>query len=100
MLEPGTRGTGAGTYLNPLAVSLLFIPLVGFDSAGTRLGMGAGYYDRYIGRLPPASRPLLVGLAHEVQRSERPLTREPWDIPLDAVVTESGWQPFSLRAKV
>jgi 5-formyltetrahydrofolate cyclo-ligase len=100
MLEPGTRGTGAGTYLNPLAVSLLFMPLVGFDSAGTRLGMGAGYYDRYIGRLLPASRPLLVGLAHDVQRSRSLITRQPWDIPLDAVVTESGWQTFSLRARV
>ncbi len=100
MLEPGTRGPGAGTYLSPLAISVLFLPLVGFDSAGSRLGMGAGFYDRYIGRLPEASRPLLVGLAHEVQRTPTLLIRQPWDIPLDAVVTESGWQPFTLRAKV
>jgi len=100
MLEPSTRGVGAGTYLNPLSLSVMFLPVVGFDDAGTRLGMGAGYYDRYLGRLTQTMRPLLVGLAHELQRAHNLLPRQPWDIPLDAVVTEAGWQPFSSRAKV
>jgi 5-formyltetrahydrofolate cyclo-ligase len=100
MLEPATRGIRAGRYLNPLALSVLFMPLVAFDDQGTRLGMGAGYYDRYIGRLSHTLRPLLVGLAHEAQRSDQALPRNPWDVPLDAVVTETGWQAFSARAKV
>ena len=27
-------------------IDLLLMPLVGWDEAGNRLGMGAGYYDR------------------------------------------------------
>ncbi|MGE0624942.1 MAG: 5-formyltetrahydrofolate cyclo-ligase [Pseudomonadales bacterium] len=98
--EPSTRGRGAGNYLNPLRLSVLFVPLVAFDNNGGRLGMGAGYYDRFLGRLPASHRPLVIGLAHEVQRSAAPLPRQPWDVPLDAVATEAGWQAFGLRAKV
>lgn len=98
--EPRTRGAEAGRYLNPRRLSVVFLPLVAFDDSGGRLGMGAGYYDRYLGGIPGAFRPLTVGLAHEVQRSSAPLPRQPWDIPLDAVATEAGWQAFSLRAKV
>lgn len=98
--EPRTRGRDAGSYLNVRRLSVLFLPLVAFDGSGARLGMGAGYYDRYLGRIPADLRPLVVGLAHEVQRSPDPLPRQPWDVPLDAVATEAGWQPFSRRAKV
>ena len=69
-------------------IELMLMPLVGFDEQGNRLGMGAGYYDRYLAGESP--RPLLVGCAHEIQRLER-LDREPWDIPLDAVVTPKRW---------
>jgi 5-formyltetrahydrofolate cyclo-ligase len=98
--EPLTRGRDSGSYLNPHRLSVLFVPLVAFDDAGGRLGMGAGYYDRFLGRIPHALRPLVVGLAHEVQRAPTPLPRHPWDVPLDAVATEAGWQAFDLRAKV
>jgi 5-formyltetrahydrofolate cyclo-ligase len=79
---------------------VLFLPLVAFDDHGNRLGMGAGYYDRYIGRQPAGLRPLLVGLAHETQRASADLPARSWDARLDAVVTEAGWQAFSARAKV
>ena len=98
--EPCTHGQDAARFLNPLRMSVLFMPLVAFDDQGTRLGMGAGYYDRYLGRLPSSLRPLVIGLAHEVQRAANTLERRPWDIPLDGVVTDAGWQPFSSRAKV
>jgi 5-formyltetrahydrofolate cyclo-ligase len=62
--------------------------------------MGAGYYDRFLGRLPQAMRPLTVGLAHEIQRAPEGLEQAPWDAPLDAVATEAGWQAFSRRAMV
>jgi len=98
--EPRTRGSGAGRYINPLALDVVFMPLVAFDESGNRLGMGAGYYDRFLGRLPAALRPLTVGLAHDLQRVPEGLERQPWDVPLDAIATESGWQAFSPRAKV
>ncbi len=97
LAEPRTFGADAGAYLPPLALTLLFAPLVAFDNQGQRIGMGAGYYDRYLGSLAPSLRPLVIGLAHEVQRSSASFDAEPWDIPLDGVVTERGWQPFSSR---
>jgi 5-formyltetrahydrofolate cyclo-ligase len=90
ILEPGP---GEPT-ISPLAIDVLLLPLVAFDAYGTRLGMGAGYYDRYLGRVPPALRPLLVGIAHETQRSSDPLPRNSWDVSLDGIITETGWQPI------
>jgi 5-formyltetrahydrofolate cyclo-ligase len=77
--------------IQPLhGLDLVLMPLVGFDADCNRLGMGAGYYDRSLAPLRRRRhwrRPLLVGVAHECQRLER-LTPQPWDVPLDAVVTE------------
>ncbi len=39
----------------------LLIPLVGYDSAGYRLGYGGGYYDRTLAALTP--RPFCIGVA-------------------------------------
>ncbi|TNF88764.1 MAG: 5-formyltetrahydrofolate cyclo-ligase [Gammaproteobacteria bacterium] len=100
IIEPRTSGAGSGRYSNPLTLNVLFMPLVAFDDRGSRVGMGVGYYDRFLGRLPESMRPLTVGLAHEVQRAPEPLDRQPWDIPLDAVATDAGWRAFSPRAKV
>ena len=73
------------------ALDLILLPLVGFDTDCNRIGMGAGYYDRSLGFLRYRShwrRPLLIGLAHECQRLDR-IEPHPWDVPLDAVVTEA-----------
>ncbi|MBM4203929.1 MAG: 5-formyltetrahydrofolate cyclo-ligase [Gammaproteobacteria bacterium] len=83
------------TYLPLLSLDLLLAPLVAFDAHGTRLGMGGGYYDRTLGPLHRALRPKLIGLAHEVQRSEAPLPRSANDVPLHAVITETGLHTFS-----
>ncbi len=82
--------------VSPLSLSVLFMPLVAFDPGGNRLGMGGGYYDRTLSK--QARRPLLVGLGHELQRVVA-LANQPWDVPLDAVVTETGWQGFTTRGK-
>ena len=78
------------------SLGVIFMPLVAFDERGNRLGMGGGYYDRSF----PATQPgrLLIGLAHALQRVPE-LPRQPWDAPLDAVVTETGFQAFSRRAR-
>jgi 5-formyltetrahydrofolate cyclo-ligase len=80
--EPDTR---TASFVPTRSLDLVFVPLVGFDARGHRLGMGGGYYDATFGRLEP--RPLLVGLAHALQQVDR-LAESDWDIPLDAVVTE------------
>jgi len=70
----------------------VFLPLVGFDERGNRIGMGRGYYDRFFAHRRVLSRfrkPLLVGLAYEVQRVPA-LPHAAHDVPLDAIVTESS----------
>jgi 5-formyltetrahydrofolate cyclo-ligase len=71
-------------------LDFLLVPLVAFDNAGSRLGMGGGYYDRTLAYLRLRDhwrRPRVVGLAHSFQRVES-LPRNAWDVPVDAVATE------------
>jgi 5-formyltetrahydrofolate cyclo-ligase len=76
-------------------LSVVFVPLVGFDDRGARLGMGGGYYDRALAfrrRRGRAQRPSIVGLAFDCQRVAR-LPEASHDVRLDAIVTESGTHP-------
>jgi len=73
-------------------LDLVVVPLVAFDRAGHRLGMGGGYYDRTFGFLMNEERkkPKLIGYAYDIQRAEM-LPVDEWDVMLDGVVTERGW---------
>jgi 5-formyltetrahydrofolate cyclo-ligase len=77
-------------------LDLVLVPLVAFDRQGHRLGMGGGYYDRSFAyrRHTYRNRPLLIGLAYEFQFVET-LPHEPWDVRLDAVVTEQHIYRFN-----
>lgn len=77
-------------------LSVVFMPLLGFDTRGTRLGYGAGYYDRafsYRRHRVSWHRPLLIGVAYACQELEH-IDAHAHDIPLDAVVTEFGVRTF------
>lgn len=64
-------------------IDIIFLPLVAFDKHGTRLGMGAGYYDRSLAQQKPN---LLIGVAYDFQ--QQPFIKpQEWDISLQAVVT-------------
>ena len=67
-----------------LAPDLIVTPLTGFDRHGGRIGYGAGHYDRAFQRYPGAHR---IGFAWAMQEVEH-VPRDPWDVPLHAVVTE------------
>jgi 5-formyltetrahydrofolate cyclo-ligase len=85
-------GTLAPSDLAPRAVpDLVLMPLLGFDSAGTRLGYGGGYYDRTLAILP--KKPMLVGLAFAAQELDQ-IPRALHDVPLDAIITENGVRFF------
>ncbi|MDK2122622.1 5-formyltetrahydrofolate cyclo-ligase [Parachitinimonas caeni] len=76
--------------LLPRQIELVVLPLVGFDQQCRRLGQGGGYYDSsfaYRARAAAIKRPFLLGLAFECQRAEV-IPCEPWDIRLDAVISE------------
>jgi 5-formyltetrahydrofolate cyclo-ligase len=74
-------------------LDLLFMPLLGFDARGWRIGMGGGYYDASLaklGRRRHWRRPRLVGVAFSEQQVDR-VPNDPWDIPLSGVLTECGY---------
>jgi len=65
----------------------VFIPPVGFDGQGYRLGYGGGYFDRTLAAIAP--RPLAIALARESSRIDT-IRPQPYDVPMDFVVTEAG----------
>lgn len=82
----------ARTWRRAQELDLILIPLVGFDLNGNRIGMGGGFYDRTLEFLRYRRhwhKPRLVGLAHECQRLPA-LAPEPWDIPLQGVITDAA----------
>lgn len=90
-----------GRPLRARQLDLLLLPLVGFDSLGYRLGMGGGYYDATLAFMRHRRhwrRPRLVGIAYECQRVDA-LPHDPWDMPLDAVLTERQIYRFNANAQ-
>ncbi len=87
ILEPAVASPIPARWLD-----LVFVPLVGFDTAGMRIGMGAGYYDRAFAFLRHRAawrRPKLIGVAFAAQRVAA-IEGAPHDVHLDGVVTEEG----------
>jgi len=77
-------------------LDIAFVPLVAFDLNGFRIGMGSGYYDRTFEKklkIKDTKSPVLIGLAYEFQKQEC-LNHQPWDVPLDMVVTELNTYKF------
>lgn len=65
---------------------LLLLPLVAYDKKGQRLGMGAGYYDRFIEK-NISSNCLLIGVAYSCQEATD-IPHELWDKSLHALINE------------
>jgi 5-formyltetrahydrofolate cyclo-ligase len=91
IIEPHVRRP-----VNVRLLDVLIMPLVGFDTHGHRLGMGGGYYDATLSFMRFRRywrKPLLIGLAFACQQATE-IPAEPWDIRLDAVLTEDGLMRF------
>ena len=70
---------------------LLFVPLLGFTTAGDRIGQGAGHYDRWLAEHHGVTT---IGMAWDAQLVDQ-LPTEPHDVPLTAVVTPTRlYGPF------
>lgn len=92
----GIREPRGAKYRPARSLDLVFVPLVGFDPQGNRIGMGRGFYDTcfaYRRLLRHWRRPLLVGVAYDAQCVPA-LPLESHDVPLDAIVTESSLRKF------
>ncbi len=70
-------------------VAVCLLPLLAFTARGERLGMGGGYYDRWL-RQTTANMPR-IGIACEWQR-QHSLPADQWDQNIDYVCTERGLQ--------
>lgn len=87
-LVPGPFGTAHPDDSQPeLSPSVLIVPLAGFDRRGNRLGYGGGYYDRTLQLLRKTRAVTAIGLAFAVQELSA-IPSEPFDQPLDVVVTD------------
>ncbi|MDE1466877.1 5-formyltetrahydrofolate cyclo-ligase [Aurantiacibacter sp. D1-12] len=91
-LEEGPQSlmqpAASATMVTP---QVLIVPLVGFTQDGARLGMGGGFYDRWLEKNPAT---IAIGLAWDVQKVDS-LPREAHDVPLTAVVTPTRiYGPF------
>ena len=81
MPPPDSKTLAAGE-----SIDLIVVPGVAFDRTGNRLGMGAGYYDRFFSRTLHAVR---LGLAWDCQVvAEAPC--EPHDVRMHYLLTEAG----------
>ncbi|MCV6600172.1 MAG: 5-formyltetrahydrofolate cyclo-ligase [Cohaesibacter sp.] len=90
-LEPagyGSMGPAKGSDL--VVPHCLILPLAAFDQSRHRLGYGGGFYDRYIEKAErDVARPVLIGLAYDMQKVDRvPVGR--YDQPLDRIVSDLG----------
>jgi 5-formyltetrahydrofolate cyclo-ligase len=63
---------------------LVVVPVLGYDREWNRLGLGGGFYDRFLARQPQA---LKVGIAYSWALVPEGLPVEEHDVPLDLVVT-------------
>ncbi len=81
ILEPDAD---KGTVIAPEDIDLVVCPCSSFDEDCNRMGMGGGFYDRY---LPGCRSADFIAVAFETQKSEA-IPSDPHDIPVDCVVTE------------
>ena len=103
-----------GRVVDPADIDIAILPGLAFDTHGTRLGYGGGYYDAWLreayglgdagktgkqssgthrstSKAPSPQRPFLIGACFDCQLlpPAATLPREPHDIAMDAVVTTS-----------
>jgi isopentenyl-diphosphate delta-isomerase len=67
-------------------IEIFCIPALAIDKTGIRLGMGGGFYDRYLSKLSPETQK--IGVVFSCQISEQNLPKEDFDIGMDMIVSE------------
>ena len=70
-------------FIEPAQIDCIIVPGAAFDVEGNRLGLGGGYYDRF---LPQAVNAKKIALAYDFQLTNS-LPIEPHDAKIDAVLT-------------
>ena len=72
--------------VDPHILDCVLVPGLAFDATGGRMGMGAGYYDRYLQQITFEKR---IGIAWDNQLSEKALPMAAHDEWMHKIVTPS-----------
>lgn len=72
--------------ISPEQIALTLVPGVAFGRDGSRMGMGAGYYDRF---LPQAKNAVIMGVAYDCLMQQT-LPGDERDVKMQLLVSESG----------
>ena len=76
-------------------LDVIICPLTAVDKKGNRMGMGGGFYDTTLGKSHQsgAKKLLKIGWCYDFQVVKQ-LQRQPWDVPLDGLITPTGIRWF------
>lgn len=72
-------------------INVALVPALAIDQNGFRLGQGGGYYDRFLVK----TSAYRIGIIHDREFMKKPLPKEWYDQPVEAVATESGFHLIS-----
>lgn len=72
--------------IDPNLIDVIIVPAVAYDYHGNRLGMGAGYYDRFI---PTAPQAICIGAVWSCQIVDR-VPADYYDKPVQYLLTENA----------
>ena len=85
----GIKEIASSDYLSAVYFDTMFIPFVGVDKNGARLGYGGGYFDRALEKINlSVQKPLIVGMGYDYQIVNE-CFGENHDIKYDIVITDS-----------
>ncbi len=71
--------------IEPNEIDLIVVPGIAFTQSGQRLGMGGGYYDRFLAN----TQAVRMGFAFSCQIKQS-LPNDVWDMKMDYLVTQDG----------
>ena len=92
--SPGRPPEPSGDFLPQARLAdadIIIVPALAADTKGTRLGQGAGWYDRTLIDARPGVPIVALVFDDELHDAEvQPIPREPHDVPVTIVVRPSG----------
>ena len=81
----------SGFTLEPELIDLVFVPLLGFDETGNRVGYGKGYYDKFLATC--RQDVVIIGLSF-LEAVKEIVDTDPWDVPLHYCITPNRVYEF------
>lgn len=69
-------------------LDVILVPAIVWDRSGHRIGFGGGYFDRLLAARRPDC--VTIGLGYDFQVVDREIPADPWDQPVDILMTEES----------